>query len=150
MKHTKESIEGAVINSISIAGVLKKLGLKLTGGNYSHIKLLIRKFNINTSHFLGMAHNRGKACVNKHTKESFIKTHLIIKDRDKPVTTDRIKKWLLEFGMKDRVCERCMNVTWLGNDIPLELHHKNGDRWDNRLFNLEILCPNCHALENNN
>jgi hypothetical protein len=29
--------------------------------------------------------------------------------------------------------------------MPLQLDHVNGVRTDNRLFNLRILCPNCHA-----
>jgi len=35
---------------------------------------------------------------------------------------------------------------WLGQPIPLELEHANGDRTDNRLEKLSLLCPNCHAL----
>ncbi|MDE1988391.1 MAG: HNH endonuclease, partial [Patescibacteria group bacterium] len=31
--------------------------------------------------------------------------------------------------------------------LPLELDHINGDRHDNRLENLRILCPNCHSLK---
>lgn len=31
--------------------------------------------------------------------------------------------------------------------IPVELDHKNGDRFDNRFENLQILCPNCHSLQ---
>lgn len=33
--------------------------------------------------------------------------------------------------------------------IPLELHHINGVHNDNRLENLQILCPNCHAFTDN-
>ena len=33
-----------------------------------------------------------------------------------------------------------------GLPIPLELHHKNGNNRDNRLENIVLLCPNCHAL----
>jgi 5-methylcytosine-specific restriction endonuclease McrA len=29
--------------------------------------------------------------------------------------------------------------------VPLELDHVNGDRADNRLENLRLVCPNCHA-----
>ena len=42
-------------------------------------------------------------------------------------------------------CECCNNTEWNGKPIPLELHHINGDNTDNRIENLQILCPNCHA-----
>ena len=31
----------------------------------------------------------------------------------------------------------------------MEIHHINGDRWDQRRENLQILCPNCHSLTEN-
>jgi len=33
--------------------------------------------------------------------------------------------------------------------VKLEIHHRIGDNTDNRLENLTLLCPNCHALTNN-
>jgi len=30
--------------------------------------------------------------------------------------------------------------------VPLELNHKDGDHGNNSKGNLELLCPNCHAL----
>ena len=43
-------------------------------------------------------------------------------------------------------CNNCGNDKWQGEDIPLELEHKDGDHFNNNRNNLELLCPNCHAL----
>lgn len=66
------------------------------------------------------------------------------------VKSYELKRKLLRDGIKPYVCERCGNTTWCGRDIPLELHHKDGDHFNNEFSNLELLCPNCHALEPNN
>jgi len=53
------------------------------------------------------------------------------------------KKVLLnERGHK---CESCKNDTWLGEPIPLELEHCDGNNKNNEKSNLLLLCPNCHA-----
>ena len=36
-------------------------------------------------------------------------------------------------------------LMWNKKKIVLQLEHKNGNRTDNRLENLEFLCPNCHS-----
>ena len=54
-----------------------------------------------------------------------------------------------EVAIKEYKCERCGRTEWEGFPIPLELHHLNGVHNDNRLENLQILCPNCHALTDN-
>ena len=55
-----------------------------------------------------------------------------------------IKNYLLkERGHK---CESCCNESWINKPIPLETHHINGNAKDNSLDNLQLLCPNCHAL----
>jgi DNA-binding CsgD family transcriptional regulator len=60
-----------------------------------------------------------------------------------------LKRRLLHEGLKERRCEGCGLHHWQGCELPLALHHVNGDRDDNRLENLELLCPNCHALTSN-
>ena len=37
----------------------------------------------------------------------------------------------------------------MGEPIVLQLHHINGVHNDNRLENLQILCPNCHCMTEN-
>lgn len=57
-----------------------------------------------------------------------------------------LKRRLFTAGLKMRRCESCGLAEWQGEPIPLALHHVNGDRHDNRLENLQILCANCHGL----
>jgi len=46
-------------------------------------------------------------------------------------------------------CERCGLREWRGARLNMALHHVNGDGDDNRLENLELLCPNCHSQTEN-
>lgn len=64
---------------------------------------------------------------------------------DKYITSHALRIKLIEDGLKEAKCENCGLSEWMGEPIPLELHHINGDHYDNRLENLQILCPNCHA-----
>jgi hypothetical protein len=61
--------------------------------------------------------------------------------RDKVKSYQALKVRLL----RDRgvVCERCGYSKY---EI-LQIHHKNRDRRDNRIKNLELICPNCHYEE---
>lgn len=61
-----------------------------------------------------------------------------------------LKTKLIEDGIKEHRCEKCNNTEWEGESIPLELHHIDGDSYNNELNNLQILCPNCHSMEPNN
>jgi hypothetical protein len=65
------------------------------------------------------------------------------------ISSHKLRLKLIEDGVKERHCERCGNTEWFGEPIPVELHHVNGDRFDNRIENLQLLCPNCHALTDN-
>jgi hypothetical protein len=65
---------------------------------------------------------------------------------DRPATSrSHLKMRLLAAGLKENVCERCGLREWLGEPINMQLHHVNGQGKDNRLENIEFLCPNCHA-----
>ena len=57
-----------------------------------------------------------------------------------------VKSRLISAGLLDDAgCAECGIAEWLGEPLILELHHVNGDGKDNRLENLQLLCPNCHS-----
>lgn len=144
MKHTKEKLEPIVAQNISIAGVLRDLGLRPSGGNYSHISRVIKKHGLDTSHFKGQGHYRGtkgKVANKKHWTEVLVK-----RERwQKRMPGARLTRALLESG-REHVCEWCgIGPEWQGKQLTLEVDHINGDWSDNIPENVRFLCPNCHS-----
>ena len=68
----------------------------------------------------------------------------------KPITSHKLKLKLIKDGIKECKCELCGVSEWLGKPLPLELHHKDGNHYNNSLENLIILCPNCHSVQPGN
>ena len=64
-------------------------------------------------------------------------------------STSHLNDRLLKEGIKEYKCECCGNTEWMGKPIMLELHHIDGDHNNNKLENLQMLCPNCHSITDN-
>jgi hypothetical protein len=131
----------AVKNSRSIREVLSKLNLKMTGGNYKTFSRTTTRLNLDTSHFLGQAHLKGK----NHGWAAKIPLSKILVENSDYTSTHRLKNRLLKESGFERKCYGCNNVEWMSQPIPIELEHRNGINSDNRIENLTLLCPNCHA-----
>lgn len=142
-KYNKEQLESAVASSVCIRETLSKLGISPCGGNYVTLKKAIQVFNIDNSHFTGQGHLKGKT-HNFNTRP--LNEILVL---GKYENTYRLKNRLIRDNLKERKCENCLMISWQGFPIPLELHHKDGNRKNNQFSNLELLCPNCHALTDN-
>lgn len=144
-KYTNEELIDAVKESVSIAGVCRKLGIKPVGGNYKTLKSRFKELNLDTSHFTGQVWNKGL----KYSVTSRIPLEEILTENSPYKTISKLKEKLFKANLKERKCEICGNTEWLGQAIPLELHHINGINTDHRIENLQILCPNCHATTEN-
>jgi 5-methylcytosine-specific restriction endonuclease McrA len=104
----------------------------------SHLKSRSVDIGLDFSHFPGKGWSAGRPKGRKPLEYYLVKDGPFIR-------SDALKKRLIKDGVKEHKCERCLNTQWLGEVIPLELDHINGDHEDNRIENLRLLCPNCHA-----
>lgn len=79
-----------------------------------------------------------RSCANKHRVGIQYK---INRPRDKIISQRALKIRLLK--NRGRICERCDYDKY---EI-LQVHHKDRDRNNNNIDNLELICPNCHFEE---
>lgn len=140
---TDEQLIEAVASSKSYRSVLLKLKLIPAGGNYEQIKSRIITLGLQTDHFTGSCWNKGLRYAVSTTPP--VESLLIRKGRTQSY---KLKRKLFLAGLKEPRCEVCdWAAVSADGRIPVELDHINGDRYDNRLENLRILCPNCHSLQ---
>lgn len=60
--------------------------------------------------------------------------------------SERIRKYLID--KSNNKCSKCGwgEINQFTGKVPLEIHHKDGNPYNNEEDNLEVLCPNCHSL----
>ena len=142
-KWTMPQLRREVLLARSYRDLLLRLGLKPAGGNYQHIAQIVKEEHLRLPKYRGKGWNKGLRGLGKprRTLESILK-------RGTTYQSFKLKKRLIAQGVKQKRCELCgWRRRSVDGRIPLELDHINGDRYDNRLKNLRILCPNCHSLQ---
>jgi hypothetical protein len=87
----------------------------------------------------GAAWNRGLVTGPKRPIEYYLRKGVI-------TSTSRLRNRILKAGLLKNICTKCgLGPEWCSKPLTLQLDHINGDRTDNRLKNLRIICPNCHT-----
>lgn len=130
---SKEELEQFVKNSYSYAQVCEKVGY-VGGSGTRLIKEMIEYYQFDISHFKGQGWNKDNFNYERFRYGNNIKSAEAIE---------------AIVALRGRQCECCKLTTWLNEPITLELHHKDGDKLNNDLDNLQLLCPNCHSLTEN-
>jgi 5-methylcytosine-specific restriction endonuclease McrA len=141
-KYTREVLAEAVAASASIAGVLRHLGVPLSGGMHAHISRRIKFFDLDTRHFTGQGHNRGLLSRDRQTAEQILVVRMPGSGRAKP---RMLRRALIESGVPYQ-CAACgVGGTWNGMPLILHVDHIDGNYLDCQPSNVRFLCPNCHS-----
>lgn len=146
--HEKDKIYKRIIrrkceDCYSFAELCRRLGLAPEGSNPKTLRRKMDEFGVDYSHFTGKAWN-------KNPNNPVYKGKYLAKlCEHSSLSSSKAKNLVYKLGLKENKCEICGITEWLGKPLVCELHHINGDSTDNRIENLQILCPNCHSQTDN-
>ena len=131
-----------LVNDCSnISDVLKKLGYSTNGNSWGYqiVKERMEKLNLFFTKRNPIYYSQDNTALPLEK--------ILIKDSEYNRT--KLKARLVKEGLKEYKCECCGISEWNGKPLALQLHHINGIHNDNRLSNLQLLCPNCHSQTEN-
>lgn len=141
-KPTAEELRRAVEGAVSIAEALRALGIPGSGQYRALFHHWIAEGRLDTSHFKGQAHNRGRPSSMRRSAADVLVQH----HGKRRTKTSLLRRALHEVGVPE-ACDRCgVGPEWQGKPMTLEVDHISGDWSDDRQENLRLLCPNCHAI----
>lgn len=136
-----EDFINAVSLHLSKRAVLQHLGLVASGANYKMFNSLVMKLQLDTKHFTGQGHLRGKKCG--WTVKIPLETILV--EHSTYTNSSSLKNRLINEKKLRNQCYECDLTSWCNKHIVLQLDHINGKHNDHRIENLRLLCPNCHS-----
>lgn len=138
MKYTDETIAEAVKASVTYAEAVRFLNPRFSGTGW--FKRRVQKLGLDTSHFVGQAHAKGKP--NLRDRKPWQELLVVRQSR---LHTETLRRAMLESGVP-WVCTKCgQGGVWDNKPLVLEIDHINGCNIDCRPENLRFLCPNCHS-----
>lgn len=137
--YDEAELRAVIAASLNYSDALRPLGLRPAGHNHRTIQRHVKYWDISTQHFDPNAARRAAGATPKPPLEEVLVENATY-------SRQSLKRRLYEEGLKERRCELCgQDEDWLGTRISLILDDVNGDAADNRLENLQIVCPNCAA-----
>lgn len=139
---SKETAEQIVKEVFTVADFCRRVGWQPRGENYKVFYKYVKDYNLDTSHFTGRKTNLGNKNNNGISDEEYFKEDKLIRG------SDLMKRLIKKIG-REYKCECCGISEWNNKPISLQIHHIDGDHLNNKLENLQILCPNCHSQTKN-
>lgn len=139
---TDDDLVAACGNQPTIADVIRSLGLRQGGGTHQLVRHHMTRLGIE------LAQPDPSAWMRKPGARPGGRTmplEVALTSPSPYFNIGKLRQRLVKAGLKRLQCERCGITEWCGEPVPFELDHIDGDRTNNLLENLRMLCPNCHA-----
>ena len=89
--------------------------------------------------------NQGSKGLKRSLSHRHVPLNEIFAGKHPQIQSFKLKNKLYKANLKQNKCEICNISEWNGKEIKCELDHIDGDKTNNALENLRILCPNCHS-----
>jgi hypothetical protein len=124
---TDDDLVAAIAESNTFKKTVETLGLHPGSKTVKRVKDRALLLGLDFSHFRGGGRQRGPGGgLRKGTN----------------FTTTTRRDFL---KLVDSICLHCGLSEWCGKPLVLQVDHIDGDRRNNDLSNLRLLCPNCHS-----
>ena len=144
--YSKEELQNILDSSCTFAEVLRKLNMTDHGNNRTTLNKRIEMYDLDLTK---LNENRERFMKEQrdglHEKKIIPIEDIILHNKSPTYKPSGLSKRLVSEGYKEYKCERCGISSWQGKPLSLQLHHKDEDKTNHYIDNLELLCPNCHS-----
>lgn len=139
-KYTDEQLKIAFEKAVSMADLLRNLGLKQAGGSYQYLIKACNKLGLDPN---TIKNKSGKGQTKKRPPQ--IKNELVfIKNSKYLGSSTLLKQRAKALGYIKDICEICgQKPIWNNKPLVLIIDHIDGDRYNHSPENLRSVCPNC-------